>query len=205
VPATVNQILVLLVFIIPGFILIRVKRLAYPKTEESAAMIALDSLALSSVVHALCSPLWYWAYVSRSYATSRVLFGAQVFAILFVVPLFLGLLLNWLAATGKARWLREFLYIPHPDPTAWDYHFRRGRAYWVWLTFKNGQVMAGLFGPNSYASSFPYQQDLYVEKLLSLDERGKAKELIDDSAGAIIRMNDLDRIEFFEIEGAGYE
>jgi hypothetical protein len=67
------------------------------------------------------------------------------------------------------------------------------------VTFKNGQVMAGLFGPNSFAGSFPNKQDLYIEKLLSLDEHGNVKGLIENSAGAIVRMDDLDRIEFFEI------
>lgn len=80
-------------------------------------------------------------------------------------------------------------------------HFRKGRPYWIWLTFKSGQVMAGLFGPNSFAGSFPNRQDIYVEQLLSLDEDGKVKALIENSAGAIVRMDDLERIEFFEIEG----
>ena len=84
--------------------------------------------------------------------------------------------------------------------TAWDYHFRKGRAYWVWLTFKNGKVMAGLFGPNSFASSFPHKRDLYVEKLLRLDENGGVVELIENSSGALVAMEDLERIEFFELD-----
>jgi hypothetical protein len=40
-----------------------------------------------------------------------------------------------------------------------------------------------------------------VEKLLSLDEHGKVKKVIENSAGAVVRMDDLERIEFFEIEG----
>lgn len=83
--------------------------------------------------------------------------------------------------------LRGSLGFPHPDPTARDHHFRKERAYWIWLTFKNGQVMAGLFGANSFASSFPQRQDLFVEKLLSLDEDGNVvgwKDGSTDSARA---------------------
>jgi len=61
--------------------------------------------------------------------------------------------------------------------------------------------MAGLFGPNSFASSFPQRQDLFVEKLLSLDEDGKAVGWKGGSAGALISVENLERIEFFEIEG----
>lgn len=200
-PETFSQVLVLLVFIIPGFILIRVKRLAYPAAEESATSILLDSLALSCLVHGLCSPIWYWAYVSRTYVATPLLFGAQVFGILFAVPTLVGILYNVLSRRERMRWLRELLGVPHPDPTAWDHNFRKGHAYWVWLTFKSGQVMAGLFGPNSFASSFPHEQDLYVEKLLSLDKRGTVQGWVEGSAGALVKMNDLERIEFFEIEG----
>lgn len=200
-PETFSQVLVLLVFIIPGFILIRVKRLAYPTAEESTASMVLDSLALSCLVHGLCSPVWVWAYVSRTYVDAPALFGIQIFTVLFVVPVLLGIFFNLFSRTGRARWLREFLGVPHPDPTAWDHHFRKGRAYWVWLTFKSGQVMAGLFGPNSFASSFPHEQDLYVEKLLSLDKHGRVQRWVEDSAGALVKMADLERIEFFEIEG----
>lgn len=107
------------------------------------------------------------------------------------------------AKTEKLRWLRrlrEFLGFPHPDPTARDYHFRKGRPYWLWLTFKSGKVMAGLFGPNSFASSFPHKRDLYIEKLLRLDEDGHVVELIDNSAGALVMMEDVERIQFFEID-----
>jgi hypothetical protein len=200
VPETFSQIVLLVVFIIPGFILMRVKRVSYPPSEYSAQSTILDSLALSCVIHGLASPVWYWSYVSRVYLTCHVLFGVQVFMILFAVPVLLGILFNVTSRTKGMRWLREFLYIPHPDPTAWDHHFRKGRAYWVWLTFKSGQVMAGLFGPSSFASSFPHQQDLYVEKLLALDSRGKVIGWKGNSAGALIRMENLERVEFLDIE-----
>lgn len=200
-PETFNQVLLLLIFIIPGFVLMRVKRLAYPTADEPTARVVLDSLALSCLIHATCSPIWVWSYESRTYVDRPVLFGLQVFIILFLAPILLGTFFNLFSRTGKARWLREFLGFPHPDPTAWDHHFRKGKAYWLWLTFKSGQVMAGLFGPNSFAGSFPHRQDIYIEKLLSLDEHGRVKKLIENSAGALVRMDDLERIEFFEVEG----
>jgi len=199
-PSTFIQVVLLLVFIVPGFILMRVKRIAYPGQEGSAPAMMLDCLTLSSFVHALCSPIWYWAYISQPYILHPVWFGVSLFGILFAVPIALGSLYVKFSETERARWLRELLGLPHPAPTAWDYHFRKGRAYWVWMTFKSGAVMAGLFGPNSAASSFPNKQDLYVEKLLSLDEHGKVRSWVDASAGAVVRMDDLERIEFFEIE-----
>jgi len=197
-PQNLSQVLLLIVFIIPGFILMRVKRLAYPTVEETFQNTLVDALALSCLVHALCSPLWYWVLAGHRYPGRPWLFMVQIFVILFVVPILLGFTYILGFRRDRFRGLREFMGIPHPDPTAWDYHFRKGRAYWVWLTFKSGRVMAGLFGPNSFASSFPHMRDLYVEKLLRLDENGSVVELIENSSGALVAMEDLERIEFFE-------
>ena len=199
-PGSLSQILALLVFIIPGFVPMRVKRVAYPTAETSTASAVLDSLALSCVVYALASPLLYLSYLYGWPVTRPFLFSTLSLLILLVVPCGLGGSYVWFTKTEKARWLREFLGFPHPDPTAWDYHFRKGKAYWIWLTFKSGKVMAGLFGPNSFASSFPHKRDIYIEKLLRLDEHGRVVELIDGSAGALVMMEDLERIQFFEID-----
>jgi hypothetical protein len=200
VPTSFGQIVILLVFLIPGFVLMRVKRVAYPTVEPSTTSTVLDSLALSCVIYALSSPLLYLAFLRRWYVTRPILFAILALAVLLILPGFLGAWYVHLAKAGKMRWLREFLGFPHPDPTAWDYHFRKGRAYWVWLTFKSGKVMAGLFGPNSFASSFPHKRDLYIEKLLRPDERGRVVELIENSAGALVVMDDVERMQFFEIE-----
>lgn len=199
-PTSFSQILILLVFIIPGFVLMRVKRVAYPTAEDSTASTVLDSLALSCVVYALASPLLYLSYLYGWPVKRPVLFSTLALVILLALPCGLGGLYLRFSKTDKARWLREFLGFPNPDPTAWDYHFRKRKAYWVWLTFKSGKVMAGLFGPNSYASSFPHKRDLYIEKLLRLDENGDVVEWIEGSAGALVTMEDLERIQFFEID-----
>ncbi len=198
-PTSLNEVLILLVFIIPGFVLVRVKRAAYPSVSTATADTVLESLAWSCFVHVFALPLWYPGYVSGWWTAHPVTFGLFAFTILLLLPCALGGLYVWLTNTGRLRWFREFLGFPHPDPTAWDYHFRKGRPYWVWLTFKSGKVMAGLFGPNSFASSFPHKRDLYIEKLLKLDQSGHVVELIDNSAGALVMMEDVERIQFFEI------
>jgi uncharacterized protein DUF6338 len=198
---TFSQILILVAFIIPGFVLVRVKRLSFPSAEESFQTTLLDSLALTCIVHGLASPAWYWCYVSGIPTKRPVVFGFVVFAILFGIPVLLGLIYSLLVASGSARWLRGFLNIPEPLQTAWDYYFRQKPGCWVRVILKSGQVIAGLFGPSSFASSFPGKQDLYLEKLLSLDEDGMVTGWADYSAGALVKMEEVERLEFFEIEG----
>ena len=200
-PTTMSQVLILVAFLIPGFILVRVKRLSYPSAEEPFQRTLLDSLTLSCIVHGLASPLWYWCYASGTATRRPVVTGLMVFAILFAIPALLGLIYNLLAASGGARWLRELLKIPDPLPTAWDFYFRKRPGCWVRVILKSGQVIAGLFGPSSFASSFPRNQDLFLEKLLSLDEDGMVLGWADYSAGALVKMEEVERLEFFEIEG----
>jgi hypothetical protein len=44
------------------------------------------------------------------------------------------------------------------------------------------------------------KRDLYVEKLLRLDENGDVVELIENSSGVLVVMEDLEQIEFFEFD-----
>lgn len=178
----------------------RLKRIAYPSTEPTAATAVLDSIALSCVVYALVSPLLYLSYVQSWHGLHELAFALLVLFVLLILPSVLSVLYVWSTKAGKGAWLRGSLGFPHPDPTAWDHHFRKGDAHWIWLTFKSGQVMAGLYGPGSFASSFPQRQDLFIEKLLSLDENGKVVGWKEGSAGALVNMENLERIEFFQIE-----
>jgi hypothetical protein len=93
------------------------------------------------------------------------------------------------------------LNIREPLPTAWDYYFRKKPGCWVRVILKSGQVIAGLFGPSSFASSFPQEQDLFLERLLRLDEDGRVVGWTEYSAGALVKMEDVERLEFFEVEG----
>ncbi len=85
-PESFTQILVLLVFIIPGFVLMRVKRVAYPTVEASTANTVLDSLTLSCVVYALASPLLYLSYLQRWFVMRPVLFGMLALVVLLMTP-----------------------------------------------------------------------------------------------------------------------
>ena len=58
-PTTISQVPILVAFIIPGFVLVRVKRLSFPSAGESFQMTLLDSMALSCIIHGLAFPVWY--------------------------------------------------------------------------------------------------------------------------------------------------
>ena len=200
-PTTRSQVLILVAFFIPGFVLVRVKRLSYPPAEESFQRVLLDSLALSRIVHALASPVWYWSYAWGIPMRRPTVFGLMGSCHSLCDSGPVGPRLQPVGASEGARWLRRALNIREPLPTAWDYYFRKKPGCWVRVILKSGQVMAGLFGPSSFASSFPQKQDLFLEKLLVLDEDGMVVGWTEYSAGVLVKMEDVERLEFFEVEG----
>ena len=84
-------------------------------------------------------------------------------------------------------------------PKSWDYHFGKEEPYWILLTLKDGKKIGGFFGTHSFASSFPAEEDLYIEELWVIDEEGKFVQPIENSGGCLIRRNDINFIEFFKL------
>lgn len=51
-------------------------------------------------------------------------------------------------------------------PKAWDHFFRnRRKACWVLVHLKGGGLVGGVFSKNSFASSYPDPEDLYLEEV----------------------------------------
>jgi hypothetical protein len=63
---------------------------------------------------------------------------------------------------------------------------------------KDGRVIAGLYGPNSFASSFPAPEDLYLEKMCKLSPQGKIEGIAEFSNGCIIQMDNIELLELVE-------
>ena len=90
--------------------------------------------------------------------------------------------------------------IIHPTPKAWDHFFSLGEPFWVLLHLKSGDLIGGLYGENSFAPSFPNEQDLYLEEVWRVDGNGQFIEKIDETGGLLIRDQEIEFLEFFEIE-----
>lgn len=72
--------------------------------------------------------------------------------------------------------------------------------------FKSGERLGGFYGENSFSTSFPNTQQIYVEEIYELDEQGRFpeqdKEAEPNNGGAIINREDCQYIEFLEVPEA---
>jgi hypothetical protein len=67
------------------------------------------------------------------------------------------------------------------------------------IHIKDGRVIGGLYGPDSFASSYPEREDIYLEEIWKIDEEGKFLGKIADTKGLLINADIIEYIELFNI------
>lgn len=196
-PTTISAILVIVAFLMPGFIANRFLASAYPSAEPSETRAILTAITFSCLNYAVLSWLLILFWTKAWYENLGFLAGFTFF-ILFLAPVFIAWLFIKFVQSDWGRKWRLSLGLMHPMPKAWDYFFHLRKPCWVVATLKNGRIFAGYYGGNSFASSFPAEEDLYLEKLCNLTPEGRILDLHPESAGGIIRMDAIDALEFFD-------
>jgi hypothetical protein len=88
--------------------------------------------------------------------------------------------------------------IIHPIPLPWDYIFGNKNKYWVIVHLKNGKHIGGKYFENSFTSTYPDKEQIYLEEVYRLDDNQVfSKEPNDRSAGMLILGEEISMIEFF--------
>jgi hypothetical protein len=191
-----DKLIWVVIFLVPGLVAKWFYSMRHPGDKREWEKILLELLAYSLFNSALWSwlliPLaktppeqWEWWYVS--------LVGVVV---CFISPAVLGMVWAWL----RANWLHRRFGFDHPTARGWDYFLTHHRQFWVLFHLKNGKMLGGFFGERSYASTFPQEPEIYVEEVWRVNEIGQFVEKVPGTAGAVVRQNDWERVEFFEIK-----
>ena len=189
-PTSINALIVIVLFLMPGFVARSVLSSIYPTSEPSETRLVLTAIALSCANYAIWSWLLILTWRDRWYEHSAFL-AALAVLILLLSPVLGTLAAVKISHTDKFRKVRQQFGIRHPSPKAWDYFFARGVACWVIATLKSGRVIGG---------SFPAAADLYIEKLCNMSPDGRVTSIASLTLGGIIRMEDVQLLEFFEYE-----
>jgi hypothetical protein len=67
------------------------------------------------------------------------------------------------------------------------------------LHLTNGRVIGGLYGLDSFASSYPEKEDLYLQEVWKIDKEGKFIKKISDTKGLLVNYTTIEYIELFNI------
>jgi hypothetical protein len=123
-------------------------------------------------------PIWY--YISA-------------LIILFIAPIVWPIFYKKIISMPFLR--RSIL---HPIQKPWDYVFGKKKPYWVIVHLKDGRRIGGAYSFNSFSSSYPAPEQIYLEELWQLDQDGRFIKKIERSNGIIISANDYQAIELFQ-------
>ena len=164
----VDKLTLFLVFFVPGFISIKVYDLMVPGERRDFSKSLLEAISYSTLNFAAL--FWLIALIQTGgfYRSHFILYSLSVAMIMAGVSacwpfLFLRL----------STWRPIAKHLLHPIRKPWDYVFGKREPFWIIVHLQNGQKIGGRFGIGSFASSDPAHEQIYLEEVWVLDERGR--------------------------------
>ena len=76
--------------------------------------------------------------------------------------------------------------------------FSRKKSYWVKVTLTNGKVVGGKYASNSFASSAPSEEQIYLEQSWIIKDKGGFERAKINTAGILIKHDEITYLEFFD-------
>jgi hypothetical protein len=185
VPSSLVQLLVTLLFVVPGFVYqgVLISRVGRTPADLDLSMRVLRAIATSTLfglvyVVFLGQPLLQAAEGQGPLVENPRVGALAAAAGGFVIPA--------VAALLQARIQHGGASTHDPTPSAWDYTFKELEPCYIRVRMQDGTWFAGWFGPRSYATSFPDRRELFVEIEHHVDTGGVIGAEIEGSAGAVI-------------------
>ena len=174
----VDKLALFLIFFIPGFISMKVYDLIVLGERRDFSKSLVEAISYSAINFAALS--WLIAIVQTGdyYHNHFILFLISVFVILFAFPV------CWpFAFLGLSSWRP----IGKHDP------------FWIIVHLKNGQKIGGFFGRESFASSNPADEQIFLEEVWMLDDDDRFLSPAEGSRGIIIMNDEIRAVEFFRV------
>ncbi|HLW02720.1 MAG TPA: DUF6338 family protein [Ktedonobacterales bacterium] len=208
-PATIDAVRVIILFIIPGFICQRAISTTLSRRTQDVSLVIIEAITFSCVVYAVVGWIFFFAPLpslgilqEHQSVWANIGTGALWIAFYFIVPILLGVGWAKLLHSNLLERILDFLKMPHinPYPRAWDYHFSRQKQAWVVVRLTDNTMLGGYMGPRSFVSSYPDPEDIYIETAYTVDEKGKLSERpAEGNAGVWIQGSQIKSIEFIDL------
>lgn len=129
---------------------------------------------------------------SKLVESNALLYILFYLCVLFISPIVLTILFAWMRSW---KWLCNLL--PHPTGRAWDYFFGLRKSAWVIVTLKDGSKIGGKYSTDSFSSSSPFPEQLYLEENWVINDYGGLERSRSETLGILILSKDIEHIEFF--------
>jgi hypothetical protein len=188
----IDKLSVFLLFFIPGFISLKVYKLAIASEKIDFSSSIFEAVAFSCLNYAFFS--WLILIIDEenfldNHFTSFIIL---TLLILFAAPLLWPFAIIWLM---RRSWFKRFILSPFKSP--WDYFFEKRESCWVIVHFKNGARIGGVYGQNSFSSAYPHKEQIYLEELWELEGERNFIKKTERTNGVMILNEEIKFIEFY--------
>ncbi|GAA3819399.1 hypothetical protein CSO01_05400 [Cellulomonas soli] len=132
--------------------------------------------------------------------------GVAFVVLALVVPWVVARVSYWILSARwfgiASAWVLDTLRLRRPydsTPTAWDWAFKQGEAGWVRVRLDDGLWLGGFYGWRSYASSYPYPQEVFVEQGWVIDVDGTFTDVCHAPNGMVIKCDRAVSVDFLPL------
>lgn len=181
-----------LVFILPGFISLVVYDYLIPSLKRDFSKSIIEIVCFSTLNFIVFSFLIYLNIKYDSFNNYWYLFYPSLLIVFIIMPTLWPIIFIKFSNTNFFK--KHFI---HPIAKPWDYFFGKKEAAWVIVHLKNGKMVGGKYSTDSFASSYPDKEQIYLEEVWRLDLNGAFISKIERTKGIIIIGDDISSIEFF--------
>jgi hypothetical protein len=188
----IDKLSLFLIFFIPGFISIKIYDLLIPSEKRDFSKSIFEVIGFSAINFAALSWFIILIHSGNFYRDHRAWYFLALLIVIFVIPILWPIIL-----LKVLSWSPIAKRVIHPILKPWDYIFGKRNAYWVIIHLQDGRKIGGKYDNKSFASSYPADEQIYLEEVWELDEKSAFKKKIDRSNGIIILGKDISSIEFF--------
>jgi hypothetical protein len=210
-PATGTALLLLVAFVLPGFVTILIKERIYEvPAEQQAFDRLLQTLYYSLLVYA--SPLVVAVLAGAQRDDVERLFTGNADArltcaigltVLVDLPLSIAYAgRRWMVSGARPQVLERLRVSTTPrTPSSWDYAWEDGEPCLVVATLRDGTAVGGYYGPNSHSGYGSQHRDLFLEERWSIitDDDGTRLEPTESSLGVWLSADDIVSVERYAV------
>ena len=188
-----DKLALFLAFVIPGFLSLKTYAVLGLRGGQNSSQQIIDAVAFSCINYALLAWPILKVEASTWKTTSPNAYLAFYAFVILVAPVLWGTLWWVLRRTGWAQ-----CFLPHPTEKPWDFVFGQRQSYWIVVTLDDGKKIGGLYSSNSFVSTAPASEQIYLEETWHLNEDGGFDRRKTDTAGTLILGATISTIEFFQ-------
>lgn len=210
-PATGTAILILGVFVLPGFVTLLFRERTYVVRDEASTFERLlTALYYSALIYVIA--LFAGWLIGGLDDGDLVAFyqGHKTLGLYLLAGFIIGLLLPVAISEAGRLWMGSKTWRPrllarlginpgHSTRSAWNEMFAHEGTAMIRVTLTDGRVVGGYYGPGSLASYSEHNQDLLISQRWVLDDEKWFVEPAQGSLGVWIPASEIASVELTEV------